>query len=109
MTNLHLLIVVNISLIILVSILIPDYIRQRKVYKYNRKMFFMTKVEHEFFDVLVKSVGDKYHVFAQVHLPTIIDNKVIGQNWLYVFRHINQKSVDFVLCDKAYLSPQCLQ
>ena len=65
----------------------------------------MTRAEHEYFDVLMKVVGDKYIIFAQVHLPTIVDHKVIGQNWKFALRHINQKSVDFVLCDKAYISP----
>ena len=41
-----------------------------------------------------------------MHLPTLIDNKVVGQNWRAAFRHINGKSVDFVLCDKAYISPK---
>lgn len=29
-----------------------------------------------------------------------------GQNWRAALAHINRKSVDFVLCDKAYLSPK---
>jgi very-short-patch-repair endonuclease len=41
-----------------------------------------------------------------VHLPTLVDNKVVGQNWRGAFRHISEKSVDFVLCDKEYLSPK---
>lgn len=51
-------------------------------------------------------MGNEYHVFAQVHLPTILDNKVKGQDWRAALAHINRKSVDFVLCDKAYLSPK---
>lgn len=105
MTTLYILIFVTVILMIAVSLIIPDYIGLKKQYQYKRKMFFMSKAEHECFDVITKAVGDKYIVFAQVHLPTIIDNKVIGQNWLYAFRHISQKSVDFVLCDKAYISP----
>jgi len=31
---------------------------------------------------------------------------VVGQNWKAAFRHVSQKSVDFVLCDKAYISPK---
>lgn len=54
----------------------------------------------------MSAVGQEYYVFAQVHLPTIVDNKVVGQNWRGAFRHINEKSVDFVLCDKAYISPK---
>lgn len=75
-------------------------------YRYTRKQFFLTRAEHEFYDALVHSVGEKYHVFAQVHLPTILDNKVRGQDWRAALAHINRKSVDFVLCDKAYISPK---
>lgn len=75
-------------------------------YQYKQKNFFMTKAEHECYDALVIAVGEKYHIFPQVHLPSIVDNKVVGQNWKNAFKHINQKSVDFVLCDKIYISPQ---
>lgn len=79
---------------------------EKKKYQYKRKNFFLTRAEHECFDALAKAVGNEYFIFAQVHLPTLIDNKVVGQNWRAAFRHINGKSVDFVLCDKAYISPK---
>jgi hypothetical protein len=75
-------------------------------YKYKKKNFFMTRAEHECYDALMIAVGEKYHIFPQVHLPSIVDNKVVGQNWKGAFRHISQKSVDFVLCDKEYISPK---
>lgn len=78
----------------------------KKGYKYKRKDFFMSRAEHECYDALIVAVGDKYYVFPQVHLPTLIDNKVVGQNWKGAFSHISQKSVDFVLCDKLYISPK---
>ncbi|MDE2040977.1 MAG: DUF2726 domain-containing protein [Patescibacteria group bacterium] len=34
-----------------------------------------------------------------------MDNKVIGQDWYGAFRHIDEKSVDFVLCRKEDLYP----
>jgi len=105
MTTLYVLIFVTIILMIAASLIIPDYVRLKRQYQYKRKTFFMSKAEHECFDAITKAVGDKYIVFAQVHLPTIVDNKVIGQNWKFALRHINQKSVDFVLCDKVYISP----
>lgn len=79
---------------------------EKPKYDYKRKNFFLTRAEHECFDALVSAVGSDYLIFAQVHLPTLIDNKVVGQNWRAAFRHINGKSVDFVLCDKAYISPK---
>lgn len=65
----------------------------------------MSRAEREFFDILIGIVEDKYYVFPQIHLPTILDNKIIGQNWRGAFRHIDEKSVDFVICDKAYIKP----
>ena len=79
---------------------------EKKLYDYKKKQFFLSRAEHECYDALMKAVGDKYYVFPQVHLPTIVDNKVVGQNWRGAFKHINEKSVDFVLCDKAYIAPQ---
>ncbi|MFZ1074960.1 MAG: DUF2726 domain-containing protein [Minisyncoccia bacterium] len=79
---------------------------EEKKYQYKRKDFFLSRAEHECYDALVAAVGNEYLVFAQVHLPTLVDSKVVGQNWRGAFRHINGKSVDFVLCDKAYISPK---
>ena len=80
--------------------------RRKTEYQYKRKNFFLTKSEHEFYDNLMKAVGDKYYIFAQVYLPTLVDHKIKGQNWRGSFAHINRKSVDFVLCDRTYLSPK---
>lgn len=78
----------------------------RPKYNYKRRNWFLTKAEHEFYKALVQAVGNDYIIFAQVHLPTLLDEKVVGQNWKAAFRHVSQKSVDFVLCDKAYISPK---
>lgn len=79
---------------------------KRSKYQYKRKNFFMTRAEHECYDALIAAVGNDYFVFAQVHLPTLVDNKIKGQNWRGAFKHISEKSVDFVLCDKNYISPK---
>jgi len=80
--------------------------KEKPKYQYKHKDFFISKAEHEFYNILVTTVGQEYRIFAQVHLPTIVDHKIKGQNWSAALSHINQKSVDFVLCDKAYLSPK---
>ena len=74
-------------------------------YTYKRKDFLMSKAEYKFFDILVDVVEGKYYVFPQIHLSNILDSKVVGQNWYGAFRHIDEKSVDFVICDKAYIKP----
>lgn len=74
-------------------------------FSYTKKKYFMTRAENEFYNALVTGVGNDFYIFAQVHLPTLLDHKVKGQNWQGAFSHINRKSVDFVLCDKSYISP----
>jgi len=99
-----------ILLIVIVVGLIAELTRKRgreKVeYKYKSKKFFLSPAEHKFYDTLISAIGHSYYVFSQVHLPTIVDSRVVGQNWRGAFRHIDEKSVDFVLCDKAYISPK---
>lgn len=95
-----------IALAILKAVVERGEEREKPKYRYTRKQFFLTRAEHECYDALIAAIGDKYHVFAQVHLPTILDNKVKGQDWRAALAHINRKSVDFVLCDKAHISPK---
>jgi very-short-patch-repair endonuclease len=97
--------VVLVFVIVLVSIFHSKVNKPLK-YRYKQKDFFMSRPEHECYDALVVAVGEKYYIFPQVHLSSIINWKVVGQNWNGAFGHISQKSVDFVLCDKAYISPK---
>ena len=104
--------IVFIVLIIIAVILLkrcfPEIFLDQKskaLYNYKRRDFLMSRAEHEFFDILVDITKDQYYVFPQIHLSTILDNKVVGQNWKGAFRHIDEKSVDYVICDKAYIKP----
>lgn len=111
MTNLFILAGVVIALAVVVGIFKARFeggeeAEEKAKYQYKRRNFFLTRAEHEFYDVLVSAVGSEYFVFAQVHLPTLLDHTVKGQNWRASLAHINRKSVDFVLCDKSYISPK---
>ena len=104
--------IIFIVLIIIAIILLKRYSpeifldqKSKALYNYKRKDFLMSRAEHEFFDILVDITKDQYYVFPQIHLSTILDNKVVGQNWKGAFRHIDEKSVDYVICDKAYIKP----
>lgn len=107
-------ILIIFAVIVGVLVVLAEVLREKKdndkeeskKYHYKQKNFFMSRAEHECFDAILKAVGNEYHVFPQVHLSSIVDNKVTGQNWKGAFKHISQKSVDFVLCDKAYISPK---
>ena len=106
MTKLFVYVVVLVGVLSVMKILAKKYLPERKrVYKYQRKEFLMSRAEHESFDVLIEIVGDQYYVFPQVHLSALLDHNVVGQNWRGAFSHINGKSVDFVVCDKAYIKP----
>lgn len=78
---------------------------KKTMYEYQPKQYFMTKSENDFFRMLDSVASDRYYIFPQVHLSAILDEKVKGQNWKAAFKHINGKSVDYVLCDKQTLKP----
>lgn len=66
----------------------------------------MTDAERKCFRTLVEVVGSTYEIFPQVHLPSFLDHKINNrQKWFAAFRHIDEKSVDFVLCTKNDLRP----
>ena len=96
--------------IVLFKLVVSNFSTKRKVFKdnvysYTAKSLMMTRTESEFFLKLDHVVSECYHVFPQVHLSALLDHKVKGQDWKFAFRHINGKSVDFVLCDKETLRP----
>lgn len=78
---------------------------KKTIYNYQAKQCFMTKSENDFFRMLNNVVGDRYFIFPQAHLSAILDEKIKGQNWKAAFKHINGKSVDYVLCDRQTLKP----
>ena len=78
---------------------------RRALYEYRRKDCLMTDSEREFFNVLFSAVGNKYYIFPQIHLDAILNYKIVGQSWFGAFRHIDEKSVDFMICDEKTLKP----
>src|SRR5690606_2033972 len=74
-------------------------------YNYTKKKYFLTKSEKDFYDNLMSRIGNECVIFAQVHLSSILDHQVKGQSWKAALSHIQRKSVDFLICDKRYLSP----
>jgi very-short-patch-repair endonuclease len=96
---------IPILIVIFMQMILHGKRGSKRHYDYIKKDFFLSRAEREFFNVLMLAVGNQYYVFPQVHLSTIIDHKIKGQYWNAAFRHINEKSVDFVLCDKNYIKP----
>jgi len=77
----------------------------KRVFRYDRRDALMTRAERECYHALVAEMGQDYCFFPQIHLDSIIVPKDSGKSRFYAFRHINQKSVDFVACNKTTLSP----
>jgi very-short-patch-repair endonuclease len=82
-----------------------DQQKQPVLYRYKRKSFLMTKSENEFFQRLTSAVGGEYFIFPQIRLSSLLDHRVHGQNWKPALGYINQKSVDFAICDKQLRRP----
>lgn len=80
---------------------------EKPKYTYGKKQFLLTRAEHQFYKGLVEAVGGQYFIFAQVHLTDIVSCEASRKNLRAARAHIDRKSVDFLLCDKEYLSP-CL-
>lgn len=76
-------------------------------YRYKIKSRIMTQKEEDSYRRLVRVFEKKFYVIPQVHLGTLFDYKIKGQNWYGAFQHINRKSVDFVLLNKETLKPVC--
>ncbi len=72
---------------------------------YEKKTYLMTNAEREFFFVLERAVQGRYYIIPQVELSKIVQVK--KGEWHYKYKNkINLKSVDFVLFDKKYFTPQ---
>jgi len=95
-----------LALLVLLLLFLRKNLLINQKYKYLKKDFLLTRSEHEFYDALIQAVGHEYYIFPQIHLSQLVDHKIKGQNWMRAFYHVNAKSVDFVLCDKSYISPK---
>ena len=80
---------------------------KKSQYKYYAKSYVMTSRENECFKILNEVFSSKWFVIPQVHLSALLDYRVKGQNWNAAFRHINGKSVDFVLIGKESYKVIC--
>ena len=75
------------------------------MYRYLRKRFLMNRNEYKFYKKLESAVGFEYKILPQVHFDELVIPTKGSGNRIFSFRHINQKSVDFVVCDKITLVP----
>lgn len=92
--------------ILAVAFVIKTYTASRRpeklanAYEYSRKESVMTAAEAAFYRRLLLVAGDRYFIFPQVHLSSLLINQTKGRYWKAAFQRINRTSVDYVLCDK---------
>src|ERR1039457_5782386 len=102
-------IIVTLVILVLVVIaakLFEEFTRNRKPqFQYRRKDSVMTEAERECFHAHVSEMWPDYYFFPQMHLDAIVQPTDTRKDRFNAFRHINQKSVDFVACDKKRLWP----
>src|SRR5690606_8722626 len=65
----------------------------------------MTDTEWRFYERLTQIAGDRYYVFPQIHLSSLLKNETRGKYYKLAFQRINRRSVDFVLCDLKTRKP----
>jgi very-short-patch-repair endonuclease len=109
MDNVYIEIVALILLVVVLKVILIKVGRKNHasdvVYQYKKKDFLLTKSERDFFNTLVAALGEQYYVFPQLHLPTFLEHKMLGQKWIAAFRHIDEKSVDYIICDRYNIKP----
>jgi very-short-patch-repair endonuclease len=105
MTNLVATVGIFLLFVVALGVLASFVRRKKPTFQYGLKDCIMTRAEHECYNALVAEMGEDYYFFPQVHLDSIIFPKGFRNDRFYAFRHINQKSVDFVACDKEQLRP----
>src|SRR4029077_13906182 len=105
MTKVIVAVVVLIFLVVSVKVF-EEFARSRKPrFQYRRKDCVMTSAELECYHALVSEMGPDYYFFPQIHLDALVQPTDTRKDRFYAFKHINQKSLDFVACDKKQLHP----
>lgn len=97
-------VVLAIYLIKIFSPLFPR-LSPPKELPFSKKKYLLTEAELIFFKALEEAVGKEFYIFPQVHLPCLFFIQTKGKDWWREYGRIKQKSVDFVLCEPANLSP----
>lgn len=72
---------------------------------YKRKVYFFSKAEKSFYEVLRFAIQDEFALFAKVRLSDLLYNSESGSERVILQNKIQSKHADFVLCDPTYLKP----
>lgn len=77
-----------------------------RAYRYSKKPHIISESEIQFLHVLEEVIdSERYRICPQLHLDTVLNHKISGQDWRAARSRIKQKSLDFVICDRISLAP----
>lgn len=72
---------------------------------FSKKPSIMRHDERQLFDILMKLYNDKYYIFPQVKLTSLLAIKENVKDHDNVYRIIDHKSVDFTMYDRTVIAP----
>lgn len=75
--------------------------------RYRPRKHLMAGAERQCFQLLNDLFGQKFYVIPGVSLDSLLSHKVGSQSRYEAYRFIENKTVDFVLCNKRTLRPIC--
>ncbi len=100
-------------LLFLVSVLAGVTTRRRQRdamdrFKYRPRKHLMVGTSKQCFQMLNDLFGQKFYVIPEVAISSLLSHKVGTQDRYAAYKFIENKSVDFVLCNKRTLRPICV-
>lgn len=104
----HLLLYITIFvfLLIVITVIIVTFFKPADdKLPYIKKLYLMTIKERELFSIVCECTPNDYYVFPQVHIASILEVKKDEPKWQTYFNKIISKSIDFVIFDKANITP----
>lgn len=81
-------------------------VEKEERYPYVKKQYLMTNREREFFFTLKEKYGNEYYIVPQVPLSKIVDVNHYEKQQRGYRSKIDKKTLDYVLFDPVYFTPQ---
>lgn len=96
---------VLIFLVLIVLKVILEFTKKNNKFPYTKKKYFLTPTEQKFYGMLHEWFQDKYYIFPQIHLSSLIEVANSERKQYTYLNKIDRKSIDFVLFDKLNMLP----
>lgn len=72
---------------------------------FRKCQYLLSRAERAFFEALSRAAGGRFHIFPKVRLLDLLYMPAGTQHRQSWFNRVCQKHVDFVLCDRQFVSP----